>query len=183
MNEGSGEKYTGVAMALHWLIAIAVIVSWRIAEAGEHAATPEAKSEIMGNHFALGVLIFAVVAVRFIWRLNNKPPAPNPNHAGWERTLAKVTHFLIYALLLIMPMVGWFAMSKYGAPISIWGILEVPPLPVAPDPEVAKAIFEQHGTAGKVLLIIIAIHILGALKHTVLDKDGTIFRMLPFGKS
>ncbi|MCL4673956.1 MAG: cytochrome b [Sphingomonadaceae bacterium] len=181
MASTQGTKYSPVAMGLHWLIAIGVIANWRIAEAGEHAATQADKSAIMGNHFAIGVLLFAAVVLRFAWRLAKGTPAPQSGHAGWERMLAKAVHYIFYALLLIMPLAGWFAMSKYGAPIDVWGLFALPPLPVAADPEGAKAIFEQHATAGKIMLILIVVHVLGTLKHTVLDKDGNLFRMLPFG--
>lgn len=182
MSETNPKRYSGVAMALHWLIAIAVIANWRIAEAGEHAATREAKSEIMGNHFAIGVIILALILIRFAWRFIQKPPALSSNLAGWERTLAKATHTIFYVLLVVMPFAGWFAMSKYGSGISVFGLFELPPLPVAPDPDGAKAIFESHAAAGTVLLILVAVHILGTLKHTLIDKDGNIFRMLPFGE-
>jgi len=181
MSGASSKRYSKMAMLLHWLIFIAVIANWRIAEAGEHAATREAKSEIMANHFSIGVIILILVLARFAWRFVSPPPPLAEHLATWERWLAKITHTLFYAMLIIMPFAGWFAMSKYGAPISVFEIFSVPPLPVAADPEGAKAIFEQHATAGKALLILIVIHVLGALKHTFVDKDGNLFRMLPFG--
>jgi cytochrome b561 len=159
----SGEhtrKYSGLAMALHWLVALAVIVSWLITQWADTAATREARLEIMGNHFALGVLIWLAVLLRFVHRLRTPPP-----------------------LLLTMPLVGWFAMSKYGSSINVFGMVEIPPLPLEPDPETAAAVFERHALAGKVLLVAIALHILASLKHTIIDGDGNIFRMLPFDKS
>ncbi|MFZ9395730.1 MAG: cytochrome b [Erythrobacter sp.] len=182
MTEQTSKRYSGVAMALHWLVAIAVIANWRIAEAGEHAPTREAASEIMGNHFAIGVIILLLIVLRFAWRFVSKPPPLASSLAGWERMLAKATHTIFYVLLTVMPFAGWFAMSKYGQPISVFGIFELPPLPVAPDPEGAKAIFESHAAAGTVLLVLIALHVLGTLKHTLIDKDGNLFRMLPFGE-
>jgi cytochrome b561 len=175
-------RYSGLAMALHWLVGVAVIVSWRIAEAAEHAPNREARSEIMGNHFALGVVIFVLVAIRFTWRQVNAPPAPMPGHAGWERMLARGAHLGMYTLLLVMPLAGWFAMSSYGSPISLWGVAEVPVLPVPENPELAGTIFDIHAIAGTTLLVLIAVHVLATLKHTLIDKDGTLFRMLPFGK-
>ena len=181
MSLNHAKKYSGLAMALHWLVAIAVIVTWRIAEAAEHAPDRAARSEIMGNHFALGVVIFALVATRFIWRQMNPPPPQMPSHAGWEQVLAKATHLAMYTLLLVMPLAGWFAMSLYGSPISVWGVVDVPALPVGENPDLAGQIFDIHAIAGTTLLVLIAVHVLATLKHTFIDKDGTIFRMLPFG--
>lgn len=177
----AGPRYSGVAMALHWIVAIAVIANWRIAESAEHAGSQAARSAMMGNHFALGVLIFLAVLARLVWRNSKGVPPPQSGHADWENALAKLVHYLFYALLLVMPLAGWLAMSKNGSPISMWGIVEIPPLPVAPDPDGAKAIFEQHATAGTVLLGLIVVHILGTLKHTLIDKDGNLFRMVPLG--
>ena len=182
MIDGNAKRYSGLAMLLHWAIAIAVIVQWRIAEAGEHAATDAEKSAIMGNHFSLGVLILVLVLIRLVVRATGSPPGRPASHAAWERILARTTHTLFYILLIVMPLAGWLAMSKYGAPIDVYGIFEVPPLPVASDPDGAKAIFESHALAGTILLGLIVLHILGALKHTFIDKDGNLFRMLPFGE-
>lgn len=124
------KKFSGLAMTLHWLVGIAVFVSWRIAEAAEHAPNREARGEIMGNHFALGMVIFALVAGRLVWRLVNPPPAPLPGHARWERVLGKAAHYAMYALLLVMPLAGWFAMSSFDSAISVWGLVDVPKLPV-----------------------------------------------------
>ncbi|MFO6445517.1 cytochrome b [Erythrobacter sp. NE805] len=178
----SQARYSGLAMLLHWTIAVLVIATWRIAEAAEGAATREAKGAIMSNHFALGVVIFALVAARLVWRQVSPPPAPVAGHRGWERTLARLVHFAFYALLLVMPIAGWVALSSFGGPISVFGLFELPPLPVGIDEARGEAIFEIHGAAGITLLVLIAIHALAALKHTLVDKDGTLFRMLPFGR-
>lgn len=183
MSFNTERKYSGFAMLLHWLIAVLVIVSWRIAEGAEGAAMRAARGEIMANHFALGVVIFTLVAVRLIWRQINPPPPAPAGHKGWERTLARTVHLTFYALLLVMPIAGWIAMSSFGSKISVWGLFEMPRLPVPINQALGEQIFELHALAGTALLILIVVHALGALKHTLIDKDGTLFRMLPFGKA
>lgn len=174
-------KYSGLAMLLHWTIAVLVIVTWQATVAAEAAPSREAAGQIMGNHFAFGVVIFALVAVRLIWRLVSPPPPPVSRHAPWERTLARAVHFAFYALLLVMPIAGWIAMSSFGEGIDVWGLFTLPPLSVGVDEARGEAIFEIHGAAGITLLVLTAIHALAALKHQFLDKDGTLARMLPFG--
>src|SRR5690606_14637076 len=68
MNEASGHRYPGVAMLLHWLLAIGVFAQWRIAVAAENAPTDEAGSEIMANHFSLGATLLVLALVRLVWR-------------------------------------------------------------------------------------------------------------------
>ena len=69
-----------------------------------------------------------------------------------------------------------------GREIDMFGIFVIPPLPIGENTEAAKAIFGLHATGGNVFIYLIALHILGALKHTFFDKNGGIFRMLPLGK-
>lgn len=174
-------KYSGVSMAVHWLIALGVLLNWWLHELAEEAATKAEKSAYMGPHFSIGILLFVLTVFYLIWRRRHPGPPLGAHFASWERVLAKTTHFVFFALLIVMPLAGWLAMSKYGSPISFFGIFSLPPLPVATDPEAGKAIFEKHGIAGKVLLYLVGLHVLGTLKHTLLDKDGNLFRMLPFG--
>ncbi|HSG34020.1 MAG TPA: cytochrome b [Sphingomonadaceae bacterium] len=173
-------RYSGVAMLLHWAIAIAVIVNWRIAEYGEHL--PDAQRvEVMSNHMAVGVMILVLVLLRLGWRIYSPPPPLSAHIGGWERILARTVHTLFYVLLIVMPLAGWVAMSSFGFGVNVWGLFELPALPVSQSPDRGEAIFEAHAVAGTILLALVAIHILGALKHTLIDKDGNLFRMLPFG--
>lgn len=181
MSLNGKKRYSGFAMLMHWAIAVLVIVQWRISEAAEGAATREEGGAIMANHFALGVVIFLLVAVRLIWRQASPPPPPVRGHAPWERKLAGLVHFAFYAFLLVMPVAGWIALSLLGEPINLWGLFHLPALPVPQNPQLAEAIFELHGASGIALLVLIALHAAAALKHTFVDKDGTLFRMLPIG--
>ncbi len=183
MSLNAKTKYTGVAMAFHWLIAVAVIGTWLITIAAENAPNRAARGEIMGNHFALGIVIFVLAASRLTWRLMNPPPATPAGHAPWERLLGKTAHYAMYTLLLVMPLAGWFAMSSFDSAISVWGLFDVPKLPVPVNEALGEQIFEVHGIAGITLLVLIAVHVLATIKHTLIDKDGTIFRMLPFGRA
>jgi cytochrome b561 len=173
-------RYSAVTMLLHWAIAIGVIVQWRIAETAEHAPEEEAGA-IMANHFSLGVTILVLVLLRLAWRFVHRPPPLAAHLQPWERTLAKTTHTLFYVLLIVMPLAGWVAMSSFARGVPVWGLFDLPPLPVPENVERGMAIFELHGVAGTVLLGLVVIHVLGALKHTLIDKDGNLFRMLPFG--
>lgn len=173
-------RYSIVAMLLHWAIAIAVIANWRIAETAEHAPEAQAR-EIMGSHMSLGVTILVLVLLRLAWRFVHRPPPLAAHLKPWERALAKTTHALFYILLIVMPLAGWVAMSSFGFGVNVWGLFELPALPVPNAPERGEAIMGMHAFAGGFLLVLIAIHILGSLKHTLIDKDGNLFRMLPFG--
>jgi cytochrome b561 len=173
-------RYSPPAMILHWLIAIGVIANWRIAAAAENA--PEAdRAAAMAPHFSLGVTILLLVLVRLAWRLIHPPPPLAAHLATWERVLAKTTHTLFYVILIAMPLAGWLAMSSFGSGVNVWGLFDLPRLPVSESFERGETIFGLHATAGMVVLGLLAVHVLGSLKHTLLERDGNLFRMLPFG--
>ena len=173
-------KYSPFVMIVHWLIAILVIVNWRAAEAAEHASKAD-REVIMGNHFAFGVILLILGLVMLVLRFSAPRPALASSLKPWEAVLARVTHALLGLLVILLPIGGWFAMSLYGQPINVFGVFSLPPLPVTPDKDMAGAVFEAHGTIGSILVYLMFLHILGTLKHTLLDRDGNIFRMLPFG--
>lgn len=182
MNDTAARRYSTGAMIFHWLIAIAVIANWRIAEAAEHAATREAAGAIMNNHKALGITILVLSLGRLVWRLTHPVPPLPSDLKPWEAKLAKTVHTIFYILMIGLPIGGWLASSFAARPVDYFGMFTVPVLPVGENMELAKSIAEAHGAGGEVFIYLIALHILGALKHTFFDKNGGIFRMLPFGK-
>jgi len=175
----AGRRYSAVAMILHWAIAIGVIVNWRIAEAAEHVPQAE-RGAAMAPHFAIGMMILVLTVALLVWRLFHKPPPLGSHLATWERILAKGVHHLFYALLLVLPLLGWLGMSGYGQPINMFGIVW-PVLPVGFGKETGHEMFEVHGSIGGAMILLVGLHIIGALKHQFLDKDGELWKMLPFG--
>ena len=173
-------RYSIVAMALHWLILVLVIANWWIADSAEGLPQPQ-RLDIMLNHMALGIVILLVVLLRLAWRFTHTHPPLAATLKPWERVFAKTVHIVFYVLLIGMPLAGWLASSFAGQGVNVFGVFTLPKLPVAKDLDMTKAIFEAHATAGTILLILIAIHALGSLKHTFIDKDGNLFRMLPWG--
>ncbi|MCT2559811.1 cytochrome b [Tsuneonella sp. YG55] len=180
MNGQPGVRYSGVAMLLHWAIAIAVIVNWRLAEAA-HEGPREAGASLMATHKALGMTILALTLLRLAWRLVHKTPPLSARLKGWERMLARVTHVTFYVLLIALPLGGWIASSLNGRPVDFFGLFAIPVLPTGLDKDLGKTIFEAHHTGGSIMIYLIALHVIGALKHTFWDKDGNLWRMLPFG--
>ena len=109
------------------------------------------------------------------------PPLPS-GLAKWEATLARAVHILFYVLLIGLPLGGWLANSLTGRDIDFFGLFTIPPLPLGENDDLGGSIFDMHALGGNIFIYLIGLHILGALKHTFVDKNGGIFRMLPFGK-
>ena len=180
MQAGSVSRYSIGAMIFHWAIAILVIMNWRIAETAEHLEGAE-KAAVFGYHKAWGMLILALTLGRLVWRLTHRVPPLPETYAKWERVLARTTHVVFYVLLIGLPLGGWLANSLTGREVDFFGMFTIPALPVGTDKELGGTIFDAHKTAGTIMIYLIGLHILGALKHTFIDKDLGIFRMLPFG--
>lgn len=170
--------YDPIAKILHWLIfvlvAIEFIIAWTM-PGGARVSTPSA---LMSLHFSFGILIFATIVVRTCWRATHQPPPPPPTLSRRLQLLSWATHHALYALLLVMPILGWAWASSRGWMISFFGLFIVPPL-VATGSTVGKALGELHSLLGGVLIALIGLHILSALYHRYILKDEVLARMLP----
>ena len=181
MNDAVARRYSTGAMIFHWAIAILVIMNWQIAERAHHLEGAE-RMAVFGYHKAWGMLILALTLGRLVWRWTHPVPPLPSDLAKWEAVLARTVHVIFYVLLIALPLGGWLANSYGGRPIDFFGLFTIPALPVGENKDLSHSIFEVHETAGSIFIYLIGLHILGALKHTFFDKNGGIFRMLPFGK-
>lgn len=181
MQTQQDQRYSGVAMLLHWLIAVAVIVNWRLGEAAQEGPK-EAAAGLMATHKAIGMTILALTLMRLAWRLVHPAIVRTQGLAPWERMLAKSVHVVFYVLLIGLPMLGWIASSSFGKSVDWFGVFQIPSLPVSQNKAAGETLFDIHRTLGGAMIWLIALHVAGALKHTFIDRDGTLWRMLPFGR-
>lgn len=180
---GQGDRYNRGAMAIHWIIAILIALNF----VGGWAAgdLPDAeKAQALAGHKAMGLVILMLTGLRLVWRLFHAPPPLVESLKAWEAALAKVVHVLILMLTVALPLAGWALHSAYtgGGPVSIFGLFAIPGLPLAQDKASAALFRELHELFGTLLFILLALHIAAALKHQFADKDGTMRRIVPWGK-
>ncbi|MCF8479126.1 MAG: cytochrome b [Rhodospirillum sp.] len=170
--------FGAVTKLAHWLTALAVFgmigLGWYMADLPLGAG----KLDLYGLHKSIGVLILGVTLARLGWRSRQPGPGTLPSHAPWEHLLAKATHLALYACLIGLPLTGWISSSGAGFPVSVFGVVTLPNL-VSPDPAIQKGAIEVHGWIVWGLILLIVPHVLGALKHHVVDKDETLRRMAP----
>lgn len=178
MNEGSQARYSMGAIVFHWLIAVLVIVNWRIAEGAEHLEGA-AKAAAIAPHKAIGITILVLSILRLAWRFTHKVPPLSESLANWEKMLAKAVHWIFYILLIGLPIGGWLAGSYASLPIDYFGLFTIPTLPVEQNYDTAKAIIGQHKLGGTIVLYLVVLHVLGALKHQFMDKVPSLSRMWP----
>ena len=152
MTANAQARYSAGAMIFHWVIAVAVIVNWRIVEAAEHLSGPD-KGALMDNHKALGITILVLSIGRLLWRWTH-PVAPLPaTLAKWERVLARFVHLAFYVLLIGLPLGGWLAGSYVERGVDLFGIATLPPLPVGMNDAAALA-EPDHSASGAIIAAI-----------------------------
>ena len=137
------------------------------------------KLTLLSRHKSIGITILILVALRLLWRWANPTPGLPGTLKPWERTLAKVTHVLLYVLLFLVPLSGWLMSSARGFPVSWFGMFQLPDL-VPKNKALYDALVATHGTLAWALGLTATLHLLAALKHHFVLKDDVLRRMLPF---
>lgn len=170
-------RYSRIAILLHWVIALLVITNIILVKQAGDVAGP-ARSALMGPHTAIGITILALSLVLLLWRLTHpRPPLPT-SLASWERWLSRGVHVLFYLLIIGLPIGGWMMVSDPGEVAIDWfGLIDIPALPVSET--LGKIAHDGHVIGGNLMIGLIALHILGALKHQLLDKMPYFHRMWP----
>jgi len=182
-----GGRYSVVSILLHWTIAVLIVtqipLGWRMGDMEDGLA----KFELFQLHKSVGLTILLLSLARLAWRLTHPAP-PLPAHmARWEKLFARATHVGFYLVMIGMPLVGWaiVSASPYNIPTLLWDVVPWPHLPVLPDlaPDAKKAVAETlaavHSKTAWLAIGLLALHVAGALKHHLLDRDTVLWRMLP----
>jgi cytochrome b561 len=175
-------SYTRTAIAFHWLIALLIVcgfsLGWVMTDIPGFTPT---KLRYFSWHKWIGVTVFALAVLRIVWRATHAaPPLPDSTPA-WQRTAAHVTHLLLYALMVLIPASGYLYSSAANVPVVYLGLVPLPTL-IAPDPTLKVVLKTVHIGLNYTLLALVVLHIVAALKHQWLDRDGLLSRMIPFIK-
>jgi cytochrome b561 len=170
------QRYSGVVIAFHWIIALLVIVN--LAVGLLHDAVPALRSWMPG-HKAIGVTILFLTAGRLAWRLAHRAPPLPASTPAWEKGLAHATHWTLYALLVLMPLSGWAMVSGTDKrrPLDWFGLFDIPYLPVST--AIGGAAHEAHELLGWLMLGLVVLHVAAALRHHLILRDGVLARMAP----
>lgn len=167
--------YGIVAICLHWLIALFIITLLGVGLYMTDLPKGPFKNTLYGLHKSFGITVLTLVIIRIIWRLINVTPAlllPL-----WEKWTARLSHWLLYILMVAMPLSGWLMTSAAGYTISFFGLFNLPSL-IAPNDEYRHFFRVSHTWIAYGLIFLISIHFLGALKHYFIDKDNILRRMM-----
>jgi cytochrome b561 len=191
-------RYTAVAIVLHWAIAFAILLNFPLGlwmhEQAEDGAASQGLFALYQLHKSIGLTVLGLNLVRLAWRLTHRPPPVAEGVAGWERLVAKATHWAFYVLMVAVPLTGWIYVSAgwsvhEGAALPVatrwFGLIEVPHLfgldaaSAEVREETADSALDAHALLAFIMAGLAVLHVAAALKHQFLDRDATLAHMLP----
>lgn len=193
----SSARYNKTAVVLHWLIALGIFgmfaLGWYMSDLPKKAPDQASfdlfdlgiytfqlneavspRAFYFNLHKSIGITLLALIIIRVLWRITHQPPPLLASYKAVERKVATAAHHLLYLLMAAVPLSGLIMAiySKYG--VKWFGIDFIAGFDNKP---VREAFKEAHEIIGILLLLVLAIHIIGALKHKFIDKDETMKRM------
>jgi cytochrome b561 len=178
-----------LARALHWLVAAMILVQVPLgfrmnAVYAELAATQatdySSLLQLSMLHHTNGFLILILATLRLAWRTANPTPALPPGLAAYQRQLARLTHGFLYLLLFLFPLSGWATLSVYEGefPIFFFGFDNVPRLLAQADTNAPYMFYATiHKACWRVGALVLGLHVVAALWHQFIVKDGLLRRM------
>jgi cytochrome b561 len=170
--------YTKTAKALHWLMAILFFGLLALGFYMHDLPLSPEKLQLYSWHKWAGVTAFLLVWLRLFWRVIHRPPALPENMPKIIQLAAHAGHFLLYVLMIAIPLSGWLMSSAKGFQTVWFGVLPIPDL-LDKNKETGDLLQTLHMGLNLLFVAVIAGHIGAALKHHFIDKDDILKRMLP----
>ena len=176
----TAQRWGWIAQTFHWLMFALIVSAWWAVD--QHENFPKGsleRGEWMSLHKAFGLSVFMLVWLRLAWRLSGSVPAP-AIVSVWQHRAAQGVHWALYFMMIAMPFSG-LLMSQYaGRAVSWFGIFTVPVF-LEQNKELAGQIKDLHtDVLWPLLLTLLVLHVVAALWHQFIVKDGLLKRMLPF---
>ncbi|WP_229196378.1 cytochrome b [Bradyrhizobium acaciae] len=173
------DEYGPVAKSLHWVTVLLVVLAWTLGVLNDDATQPLG----LLTHIWVGLSILVLAVARIPWRVANPPPKIVPTEFGrwlieWTDPVSRVMHYVLYGLLLAVPVFGIVLQFAKGHPLPLFGFGEIAS-PWHADKVLAHNIKEIHEVLANLLVILATIHMTAALVHHLVFGDDTLKRMLP----
>jgi cytochrome b561 len=177
------EEYGLIPKLLHWMTVVLVALVWVLGTFGDELSEGSAQDTGLLAHIWIGLTILVLASVRIPWRIANPPPKVIPTEFGrwlieWTDPVSWIMHYVLYALLVTVPMFGIVLQFAQGHPLPLFGLAEIPS-PWIEDKAFAHSVKEAHEVSANLLVILAVFHMTAALVHHVVFGDNTLRRMLP----
>jgi cytochrome b561 len=168
-------RYSGPAIALHWVLALAIIANFSLGLYMHELPVSPSRLKLFNYHKWAGITILALSALRLLWRLTHRPPPDVPMPA-WQAKAAHALHVLLYVLFFAVPLSGWAYSSAAGFPVVVFGVVPLPDF-VPKDKALADTLKGLHKLLTLSMGALVLVHIAAAVKHQWIDRDGLMARM------
>jgi cytochrome b561 len=179
----SKTHYGAIPQILHWLTALFVVCGWLLGTCLDDFPKGPIRDAALTTHMTLGQCVMVLLLARLAWRMANPPPPLEETRFGWlQQAVAAFTHYVLYALLVAVPVVGIVVQLKRGNPLPFFGFGNITS-PWPTDRAMARSVLHLHEFLADALLILAGVHAAAALVHHYLFEDRTLVRMLPPGNS
>ena len=169
--------YGRTAKVFHWLIVAILLVQYPLGWLMPDVRRGEVPGMATNAHISIGIVVMGLIVLRLAWRLTH-PVAPESNLPPWQRLSSEAVHWLLYLAVFLTAITGWIYASMRGWALSFFVLFPLPPL-VAPGSPMGRQLGELHGSLIYVLIGLICLHVLAALVHMFVYRDGVMRRMLP----
>lgn len=174
------QRYGPGAIAFHWVMVVLVVVVGVLGLL--HDSWPHATQAFWINiHAMVGLTVWAVAVARLGWRLTHRPPDLPPDVGAFSRRLSHPIHLLLYALMLVIPPIGIVTFIYHGR-VFDFGLFQLN-FHVHSDRKIFHPTEDMHGYLAYVLFGLIGLHLLAALWHHFVRRDGVLLRMWPVRRS
>ncbi len=171
-------RYGSLSIGIHWLMLLLFIGVYACTELRTlYPKGSDLREALKTWHYMLGLLVFLLVWLRLVARFSGPTPDILPAPPAYQQMASRLLHLTLYALMIVMPLLGWLALSVAGKHVPFFG-LELPPL-TGENKDLVKTIEEVHETIGTIGYYLIGLHAAAALYHHYLVRDNTLRRMLP----
>jgi cytochrome b561 len=174
----TSERYSDVAIALHWLLAVAWLASFCVGLYMTDLKLSPGKIRLYNWHKWAGMSILLLSVFRLGWRWTHRPPQPPLALGTLQRHAAAWTHGSMYLLFFLIPVSGWAYSSAAGFPVVWFGKIPLPDF-VPVDKELAALLQQVHAVLAYAIAVLVALHSAAALEHHFLRRDAVLARMLP----
>ncbi|MFG1359995.1 cytochrome b [Xanthobacter pseudotagetidis] len=171
--------YAPPARWIHWIVAILVLAIIPAGFVMVRLGPGALQDQLFSYHESIGILIFALALARVLTRALNPVPGRPAGMPVWMWGAAELTHYALYALIIVMPILGWLTATTFGAPVSVFGLFTMPS-PLGKNEALSDVLGTWHERGGYLMAGLVALHIAAGLYHGVVKQDGVLSRMLPF---
>ncbi|HET6586834.1 MAG TPA: cytochrome b [Oleiagrimonas sp.] len=177
-------RYKPFQRHMHWIIFGLVLTAYVLINLHEATSRGNPLHEVTEHaHMVVGMLVLLLVLPRLWMRKKYGAPPIEPPMAFVARWFARVTHWALYAFLVVQPLLGITTREVAGRGVSLFGVTLIPAFLSHPNRELAREIFQYHAWIGTAFYYVIALHILAALWHHYVRRDDTMKRMLAARRS